>query len=175
MSGTTVSTAGGPQCPAGPVLAGRPREDLGPDRGPSAKQPVSRDAQRVAAAILEVLAGVRTPTEAAAAWASRCPGITSGSSGPWRAWCGPASRGPWARQPASGIRSPCWRRKSPACGRTVPGSRPWCGPRSGRSAWQGLRSSPPSRRPSPAARRQPRRLARPPARRSASGARWPGP
>jgi len=35
--------------------------------------PVSRDAQRVAAAILEVLAGVRTPTEAAAALSLSLP------------------------------------------------------------------------------------------------------
>ena len=41
----------------------------GPLRGrpPEPRQPVSRDAQRIAAAILEVLAGVRTPTDAAAA------------------------------------------------------------------------------------------------------------
>jgi hypothetical protein len=38
-----------------------------PGRLSKLQTPVSRDAQRVAAAILEVLAGVRTPTEAAAA------------------------------------------------------------------------------------------------------------
>ena len=38
-----------------------------PGRLAQLQAPVSRDAQRVAAAILEVLAGVRTPTEAAAA------------------------------------------------------------------------------------------------------------
>ena len=50
--------------------------------------PVSRDAQRVAAAILEVLAGVRTPTEAA---------VAVGLSLPRRAWYGPVNRGPRGR------------------------------------------------------------------------------
>ena len=53
-------------------LAGRPPAgDAGPvvrkKRSSMRPIPVSRDAQRVATAILEVLAGVRTPTEAAAA------------------------------------------------------------------------------------------------------------
>ena len=61
--------------------------------------PVSRDAQRVAAVILEVLAGVRTPTEAAAAVETcRCHAITSGSNGPWKVWFGPANLAPRARR-----------------------------------------------------------------------------
>ena len=72
MSGTSVSTAGGPQspqpCPGGKAK-GRPRS------GSRAKfqAGVSRDAQRVAAAVLEVLAGVRTPTEAAVALSLSVP------------------------------------------------------------------------------------------------------
>ncbi len=66
MSGTTVSTARAPQ--SVPSTQGGVAVRKGP-RGPRFKPQaaVSRDAQRVAAAILEVLAGVRTPTEAAAA------------------------------------------------------------------------------------------------------------
>jgi hypothetical protein len=48
--------------PAGIVLRGRR-----PGRPVEPKEPISREAQRFAAAILEVLAGVRTPTAAAAA------------------------------------------------------------------------------------------------------------
>ena len=44
-----------------------------PGRLAKLQAPVSRDAQRVAAAILEVLAGVRTPTEAAAALSLSLP------------------------------------------------------------------------------------------------------
>lgn len=66
MSGAPVSMTTAPppaQCAGGGGVVRR-----GP-RGPRFKPQaaVSRDAQRVAAAILEVLAGVRTPTEAAAA------------------------------------------------------------------------------------------------------------
>ena len=98
-------------------------------------QPVSREAQRVAAAILEVLAGVRTPTEAAAAVGLSVPRYylweQRALEGLVRA-CEPRPR---AREPASGTRLRCWRRKSPACGRTVPAAGAWCGHRSGRSAW----------------------------------------
>ncbi len=66
MSEAKVSTATPPKpvpSQRAGVVAGK-----GP-RGPRFKPqaPVSRDAQRIAAVILEVLAGVRTPTEAAAA------------------------------------------------------------------------------------------------------------
>ena len=72
MSTTTVPAATAPQ-PAEPLSGdtvlrkdprGRPRKN---------RLPVSRDAQRFAAAILEVLAGVRTPTEAAAALSVSVP------------------------------------------------------------------------------------------------------
>jgi hypothetical protein len=55
MDGSSVARKSG---------SGRPRKFLAP---------VSRDAQRLAAAILEVLAGVRTPTEAAAALSLSLP------------------------------------------------------------------------------------------------------
>jgi hypothetical protein len=64
MSGASVSTANAsqsvPSTHGGAVVRKRPP-------APRAKSPapVSRDAQRFAAVILEVLAGVRTPTEAA--------------------------------------------------------------------------------------------------------------
>ncbi len=65
MSGASVSTATASR--SVPSMHGGLIVRKGP-RGPRAKPlpPVSRDAQRLAAVILEVLAGVRTPTEAAA-------------------------------------------------------------------------------------------------------------
>jgi hypothetical protein len=72
MSATPVSTAGGAQspqpCPAGKAAA-KPR----PASRPKPQTTVSREAQRVAAAVLEVLAGVRTPTEAAVALSLSVP------------------------------------------------------------------------------------------------------
>jgi hypothetical protein len=78
MSGTSISTAGHPvlrvaakaTVPAGGKAASR--KGLR-GLGGKAQAAVSRDAQRVAAAILEVLAGVRTPTEAAAALSLSVP------------------------------------------------------------------------------------------------------
>jgi hypothetical protein len=58
ISATTASQLVQPRVVVRKGPPGRPRKHLAP---------VSRDAQRLAAAILEVLAGVRTPTEAAAA------------------------------------------------------------------------------------------------------------
>jgi hypothetical protein len=54
--------------PTGVVLK---RRRLG--RPPEPKEPISRDAQRFATGILEVLAGVRTPTDAAAAMGISVP------------------------------------------------------------------------------------------------------
>jgi hypothetical protein len=54
---------------AGVVLRKGPRNL----RPPRQVEPVSRDAQRVAAAVLEVLAGVRTPSDAAAAMGVSVP------------------------------------------------------------------------------------------------------
>jgi hypothetical protein len=66
MSGAQVSAATRPQLvqPMSGVVIVR-RRPSGPRANP--QTPVSRDALRIAAVILEVLAGVRTPTEAAAA------------------------------------------------------------------------------------------------------------
>ena len=54
--------------PTGVVLK---RRRLG--RPPEPREPISRDAQRFATGILEVLAGVRTPTDAAAAMGISVP------------------------------------------------------------------------------------------------------
>lgn len=67
MNGTTIPVAGVTK-PAETLL----RQVIvvkSPLRGrpPTPRQSVSREAQRIAAALLEVLAGVRTPTDAAAA------------------------------------------------------------------------------------------------------------
>ena len=66
MSGNSRDVAPVPMSakamPTGVVLKGRR-----PGRPVEPKEPISREAQRFAAAILEVLAGVRTPTDAAAA------------------------------------------------------------------------------------------------------------
>jgi hypothetical protein len=77
MSGSNVSVANAPQSARpGHPLAGHGGVVVrkGP-RGRPGKclPPVSRDAQRVAAAVLEVLAGVRTPTEAAVALSLSVP------------------------------------------------------------------------------------------------------
>ena len=71
MSEAKVSAARASQSapPGHPVVRGAGQGGVvGGKRRPGLRPiPVSRDAQRVATAILEVLAGVRTPTEAAAA------------------------------------------------------------------------------------------------------------
>ena len=74
MSGPSVSTAGGAQPPQpspGGKAAAKPRPGSRPK--PDIRAAVSREAQRVAVAILEVLAGVRTPTEAAVALSLSVP------------------------------------------------------------------------------------------------------
>ena len=72
MSGANVSVATAPQSAhrmyGGVVVRKGPGGRLA-----NPQTPVSRDAQRFAAAILEVLAGVRTPTEAAAALSLSLP------------------------------------------------------------------------------------------------------
>jgi hypothetical protein len=72
MSGTSNSTAGHPVLrvaakPTASTCGGAVSRKSLRGLGVKAQAAVSRDAQRLAAAILEVLAGVRTPTEAAAA------------------------------------------------------------------------------------------------------------
>ena len=142
MNGTTISAAGVTK-PEGALL-GHVIVVKSPLRGrpPKPRQSVSREAQRIAAALLEVLAGVRTPTDAAAAlnisvpryyiWEKRAlEGFVSA--------CEPRSPGEYAGQQHE------WRsfgRRSFDCGRTARGKRPWCGPRSGRSAWRRLRNPP---------------------------------
>ncbi len=66
MSGTSNSTATATK-PAASTCGGAALRKGLRGLGVKAQAAVSRDAQRLAAAILEVLAGVRTPTEAAAA------------------------------------------------------------------------------------------------------------
>jgi len=65
MSGAKVSAASAPKCVPSISAGVVGKRSRGPRFKP--QTPVSRDAQRVAAVILEVLAGARTPTEAAAA------------------------------------------------------------------------------------------------------------
>jgi hypothetical protein len=66
MSNTIVS-AGNGVLSAAPSSAGKATMKRAKGRPRSPSSPASREAQRFAAAILEVLAGVRTPTDAAAA------------------------------------------------------------------------------------------------------------
>ena len=95
--------------PTGVVLKGRR-----PGRPAEPREPISREAQRFAAAILEVLAGVRTPTDAAAAlgisvpryylWEQRALG---------RAGSRLSSRGRWARASAQRLSDRwSWKRRS---------------------------------------------------------------
>ncbi len=72
MSGTVTSPA--TASPSGTAAREKApaRKNLSPMRAKT-KAAVSREAQRFAAAILEVLAGVRTPTEAAAAMSVSVP------------------------------------------------------------------------------------------------------
>jgi hypothetical protein len=72
MSGTPISTATAPPSGAAPREKAPARKSLSAMRAKT-KASVSREAQRCAAAILEVLAGVRTPTEAAAAMSVSVP------------------------------------------------------------------------------------------------------
>lgn len=65
MSTGQASAAGGPQS-AKPTGGGAVTRKRPPQPRPKPQATVSREAQRLAAVILEVLAGVRTPTEAAA-------------------------------------------------------------------------------------------------------------
>ena len=72
MSGTPVSTATAPPSGAAPPEKAPARKSLSAMRAKT-KASASREAQRFAAAILEVLAGVRTPTEAALALSASVP------------------------------------------------------------------------------------------------------
>ena len=72
MSGTPLSTATAPPSGAAVREKAPARKSLSAMRAKT-KASVSREAQRFAAAILEVLAGVRTPTEAALALSVSVP------------------------------------------------------------------------------------------------------
>ena len=140
-----------------------------------AQAAVSRNAQKIAAVILEVLAGVRTPTEAAAAVGLSVPRYylweQRALEGLVRA-CEPRPKGLVVSQrhqiavlekEVGRLRLDCARQQAlvRASQRTI-GLAP---------------SAQPAAKPadSAAARRPPRRAAPLPARRSGSGVRWPGP
>ena len=176
----SIATASPSASPRGAAAAGK--GSRGPRFKPQAA--VSRDAQRVAAVILEVLAGMRTPTEAAAVVGLSVPRYylweQRALEGLVRA-CEPRPKGKVISQrhqiavlekEVARLRQDCARQQAlvRASQRTIglthlPGTR--------------LRVRLRTRRPSPAARRLgsrsgPQEMSLP-ARRSGSGVRWPGP
>ena len=185
MSGTPVSTAAASPSGAAPREKAPARKSLSAMRSKT-KASASREAQALRGGDLGG-AGRRADADGGRGGHERVraallPLGAAGLGGPG-AGCEPRPQGKGGSERHQIARL---EKDSPACGRTAPGSRRWCGLRNGRLAWRrlrgrhrraamvGLRVRPASPSLSPAASRPPRRALRPPARRNASGVRSPG-
>ncbi len=134
---------------------------------------VSRDAQRMAAAILEVLAGVRTPTEAATALSLSVPRYylweQRALEGLVRA-CEPRPVGKAAHERH---RMAVLEKEVARLRQDCTDSRRWYGPRNGRWDWPRRRNQLKSPQPRPVASQPPKRVTPLPARRNPSGSGGP--